>query len=152
MSFFHASHSEHVETVMACNAKVFTVAASDKMLVFEWILPLTQLQNLERGLFKINILTFGERNLLPASGFFHFPLLSLLFQDVSGQVAVTGDASHLWVVLEFLYQLLVVVCGSFFSGWELWEMRLVSMLYITHVHTPVACSDVLKLDFLINQM
>lgn len=71
---------------------------------------------MDQGLFKINILTFGERNLLPAAGFFHFPLLSLLFQDVSGQVAVTGDASHLWVVLKLLDQLLVVVCRSFFSG------------------------------------
>lgn len=115
--FFQTSQSEHVEFVIVCNTNEF--------MVFECIIPLTQIsQNLDEGLFKINIrtekvLTFGEGNLLPAPGFFHFLLLSLLFQDVSGQVAMTGDAFHLWVVLKLLYQLLVVVCGSFFSGGEL---------------------------------
>lgn len=48
-------------------------------------------------------------HLLPAPGFLHLLQLSLLFEDVSGQVAVPGDAPHLWVVLELLPQLLVIV-------------------------------------------
>ncbi len=83
----------------------------------------------------------GEGNLLPAPGFLHFQQLSLLLQDVSGHVAVTGNAFHLWMVLKFLYQLLVVVCGSFFSARELWTMRFVSLVkiaYIQYIHHATA--------------
>lgn len=61
----------------------------------------------------------GGGYLLPASCLLHFPQLSFLFVDVSGQVAMTGDALHLRVVLELLFQLLVVVYGGLFSGCEL---------------------------------
>ncbi len=83
----------------------------------------------------------GKGNLLPAPGFLHFLQLSLLLKDVSGQVAVTGDAFHLWMVLKLLDQLLVVVCGSFFSGRELWTMRFVSLVkiaYIQSIHLTTA--------------
>ncbi len=66
---------------------------------------------------------------------------SLLLKDVSGQVAVTGDAFHLWMVLKLLDQLLVVVCGSFFSGQRAVNMRFVSLVkiaYIQSIHLTTA--------------
>lgn len=58
-------------------------------------------------------------DLLPAACLLHLPQLSFLLEDVSGQVAMAGDAPHLRVVLELLLQLLVVVYGSLFSRCEL---------------------------------
>lgn len=63
---FQTSHSEHVELVIVCNANEF--------MVFEWIITFSSHKTCQ-GLFKIHIstenwkvLTFGERNLLPALG------------------------------------------------------------------------------------